>query len=540
MPPTEDRPDLPRRQAATVWERARSGPDELALADTARELTWAAAVDEISRAASVLNGLGLGAERRLAVFAQNSADTMVIYAAARMAGVGADVVNYHLGAEELTHILRQSGAVAIWASDSTIEVALQAAATLGGVRVISSGKAAGATVSWSGLMAGASAAPPAADATPAYELMFTSGTTGHPKAVRHPQDLPPTVGELALSLSGQHMAGLGRHLVVGPLYHAGPHAAVGLLLAGTPVIVLEQFDAAATLQTIDRYRIATAMMVPTHFIRLLALPGAVRASYDLSSLVMIAHSGSGCAVDVKRAMIDWVGPVLRESYGSAEAGIVAWISSRDWLAHPGSVGRPAAGCEAFVVDGEGHLAGRGVEGLLCFRASGGRRIEYHNDSTATREAYVQPGLFTLGEIGYIDDDGYIFLTDRAKDMVVSGGVNIYPAECERVLLSHPSVTDAGIFGVPDAEMGERLVGLVVTSDDQAVSGAELIDYCRSRLAHFKVPRTIETVAELPRTPIGKLNKRDLRNWYLASQLSAPAVPPTGLPSDAPSHRQGSG
>jgi long-chain acyl-CoA synthetase len=507
----------PGRESATVWERAHADPDELAIADASRQLTWSAAADEIARAVDVLMRLGLGHERRLAVFAENSADTMIVYAAARVAGVGADVLSFHLGVDELVYILRQSGAAAIWADATTAQVATQASAALGGINVICRDELVGLGRSWRQLLADAAAAPPSLAAPPEYELLFTSGTTGHPKAVRVPDDLPPTVEDLLLQMSAHHLAGLGRHLVAGPLYHSGPHAAVGLLLIGTPVVVLGRFDAARTLQAIQEYRIATTLMVPTHFVRLLALPAEVRASYDLSSLVLVAHTGSRCPVEVKRAMIDWVGPILRESYGSTEGGIVAWISSREWLKHPGSVGRAAPGCDALVLDDEGNPVGLGAEGLLCFRTSSGRRIRYHNDDSAAREAYVKADVFTLGEIGYIDEEGYIFITDRSKDMVVSGGVNIYPAECERVLLGHPAVVDAGVFGVPDGEMGERLIGLVVMSDESSADGLELIEYCRSRLARFKVPRTLEIVPELPRTLMGKLNKRELRDWYLAGK-----------------------
>jgi long-chain acyl-CoA synthetase len=517
---------VPKREPATVWQRARADPDELAIADGSRQLTWSAAADEVARAVDVLMRLGLGHGRRLAVFAENSVDTVIVYAAARVAGVGADVLSFHLGVDELVYILRQSGAAVIWADAKTAQVAVQASAALGGINVICRDEIVGPGRSWRQLLADAAAAPPSLAAPPDYELLFTSGTTGHPKAVRVPDDLPPTVEDLLLPMSAHHLAGLGRHLVVGPLYHSGPHAAVGLLLSGTPVVVLGRFDAARTLRAIQEYHIATTLMVPTHFVRLLALPAEVRASYDLSSLVLVAHTGSRCPVEVKRAMIDWVGPILRESYGSTESGIVAWISSREWLKHPGSVGRAAPGCDALVLDDEGNPVGPGAEGLLCFRTSSGRRIRYHNDDSAAREAYVKADVFTLGEIGYIDEEGYIFITDRSKDMVVSGGVNIYPAECERVLLDHPAVVDAGVFGVPDGEMGERLVGLVVMSDESSADGPELIEHCRSRLARFKVPRTLEIVPELPRTLMGKLNKRELRDWYLAAKDHRAIASPT--------------
>jgi long-chain acyl-CoA synthetase len=249
---------------------------------------------------------------------------------------------------------------------------------------------------------------------------------------------------------------------------------------------------------------------------MLALPEAVRERYDVSSLKVVAHTGSSCPISVKYAMIDWFGPILRDAYGSTEAGTVASITSDEWLLHPGSVGRASPGYRVMVVDDDGVSVGPGVEGQLCFSAPGGRMIAYHDDVEAAEEAFVKPGLFTIGEVGYLDPDGYIYLTDRSKDMVVSGGVNIYPAESERVLREHPSVGDAAVFGVPDAEMGERLVGLVVPRRSD-IGANELVAYARDRLAHYKVPRSIYFVAEIPRSPMGKINKRQVRDWFLESR-----------------------
>jgi long-chain acyl-CoA synthetase len=285
-----------------------------------------------------------------------------------------------------------------------------------------------------------------------------------------------------------------------------------MLLQGTPVVVLGHFDAEKTLSAIQTYRVATTLMVPTHFARLLSLPRSVRQQYDLSSLVLVAHTGSRCPIPTKRAMIDWVGPILRESYGATEGGLVSWISSEEWLRHPGSVGRAVAGCEVFVLDGSGEPVPTGAEGQLCFSVPG-REIRYEGDSGIAKEAYLKPGIFTFGEVGYVNSDGYIFITDRSTDMVVSGGVNIYPAEYERVLLERDDIYDATVFGIPDPEMGERLVGLVVTNDP-TITAEELIAYGRARLAHYKVPRTVELTEAIPRTLMGKVNKRDLRDWYL--------------------------
>jgi long-chain acyl-CoA synthetase len=514
-PGREDAAASAAARLAGLWARARSHPDEIALVDIRRQLTWSEMAEEVSRAANALLTLGLGPTARIAVFAENSAETVMVYIAARLAGVSAVVANFHLGPAELAYILGRSEATAVWADAVTADVAIAAAAQMGGgVDVVLLGPARPGTVSWEGLVGAADPHMPSLDRPATFELIFTSGTTGYPKAVRNPYATPDTVGELLAASAGHHLAGVGAHLTVGPLYHSGPHsAAIGLLLSGDAVIVRGRFDARSTLQAIERHRVATTLMVPTHFVRMLALPEAVRKQYDVSSLKVVAHTGSSCPVSVKYAMIDWFGPILRDAYGSTEAGTVASITSDEWLLHPGSVGQASPGYRVTVVDDDGVSVGPGVEGQLCFSAPGGRMIRYHDDVEAAEEAFVKPGLFTIGEVGYLDADGYIYLTDRSKDMVVSGGVNIYPAECERVLREHPSVGDAAVFGIPDAEMGERLVGLVVPRRPDIEAG-ELVAYARDRLTRYKVPRSIYFVAEIPRSPMGKINKRQVRDWFL--------------------------
>jgi long-chain acyl-CoA synthetase len=498
-----------------LWTLAQARPDELALVDSRRQLTWLEVANEVNRAANALLDLGLGPNARIAIFAENSADTLIMYIAARVAGVSAVVVSFYFGVEELEYILRNSDSAAVWADSATVGTAVAAAAQVGGVRVVVHGPPHQRTLHWKSLAEAADPSPPSLTRPATFELVFTSGTTGHPKAVRSPYEPPDTVGELLASLSNHHLAGLGAHLTVGPLYHAGPHSgAIGLLLSGSSVVVLDRFDAENTLRAIQQYRIATTVMVPTHFVRMLALPAEVRSQYDVSSLVRVAHTGSSCPVSVKYAMIDWFGPIFREAYGSTEAGTVAAILSEDWLLHPGSVGRVAEGYQVTVVDDGGATVGPGVEGRLCFSAPGNRMITYHDDVDAAAETYVRPGLFTIGEIGYVDNEGYIYITDRSKDMVVSGGVNIYPAECERVLRDHPGVSDVAVFGIPDPEMGERLIGLVVLRDS-GVSAEELMRYGRDRLAHYKVPRRIDFVQEIPRSAMGKMSKGHIRDWFLS-------------------------
>jgi long-chain acyl-CoA synthetase len=501
-------------ESAGLWTLARTHPHELALADDRRQLTRSAVAEEVNRSANALLALGLAPDARIAVFAENSAETVMLYTAARVAGVGAVVVNFHLGGEELEYILEKSESVVVWVDATTVGVALEAATRVGGVTVVSTGPPLEGTISWESLVGEADPTTPSLERPATFELVFTSGTTGYPKAVRNPPAPPGTVRELLTNLSANPLSRGGPHLTVGPLYHSGPHsAAVGALLSGSPLVVLGRFDAEATLRAIQQYEIATTIMVPTHFVRMLALPTEVRERYDVSSLTLVGHTGSSCPVSVKAAMIEWFGPVLLEAYGSTEAGTVASITSEEWLLHPGSVGRVADGYGVTVVDEDGETVGPGTEGRLCFSAPGGRMIKYHDDTEAAKEAYVRPSLFTIGEIGWVDEDGYIYITDRLKDMVVSGGANIYPAECERVLLDHPGVLDAAVFGIPDPEMGERLIGLVVARQP-GLRAEELVDYARNRLAHYKVPRTIELVDDIPRSAMGKINKRQIRDWYL--------------------------
>jgi len=323
-----------------------------------------------------------------------------------------------------------------------------------------------------------------------------------------------TIAEHLEAMKKNRFAEHGTHLVVGPMYHTGPLSGMRLLVAGVPSVILGRFDAETTLQAIEAHRIESAVMVPTHFIRLLALPDDVRERYDVSSMKLVAHTGAACPVDVKRAMIEWWGPVFVEAYGGSEVGTTCSITSQEWLEHPGSVGRPVPPFEAVIVDDQGQPVPAGVEGRLYFRDTTGRGIIYHNDPDKSAAAHLEPGVFTLGEIGYVDADGYVYITDRFSDMIVSGGVNIYPAEAEQVLIEHPAVADVACIGIPDAEMGEQLRALVALEESGGtVEADELIAFCRERLSTYKCPRSVLVVDDLDRSTMGKLNKRRLRELY---------------------------
>ena len=306
-------------------------------------------------------------------------------------------------------------------------------------------------------------------------------------------------------------------LAVGPLYHTGPLSAVRQLAAGASVVVVSRFDPEAVLRAIETHRIKSTVMVPTHFQRLLSLPDEVRRRYDVSSLVAVSHTGAACPREVKLKMIEWFGPVLIEAYGATESGTTNSITSAEWLERPGSVGKTLAPFELLVIGEDGEARGPGEIGQLYFRDTNGRGIVYHNDAEKTRAAHLRPGVFTLGEIGYADAEGYVFITDRVSDMIVSGGVNIYPAEVEAVLLDHPSVADVAVIGAPNTEMGEEVKALIVLKPAAIANAGELEAFCRQRLAGYKCPRSFEFVADIGRNAMGKINKRQLRRPYWPSE-----------------------
>jgi long-chain acyl-CoA synthetase len=371
-------------------------------------------------------------------------------------------------------------------------------------------------VAWADWIA---SAPPATDfpdrpARPA--MVYTSGTTGRARGTQTRWVLTPVTDHRAYLALLRERAQFpeGVHLVVGPLQHNGPLTAVRHLLLGRPVVVVGKFDGAAVLGLIEKYRVTSSVMVPTHFQRLLAVDPGVRAEADVSSLQLVAHTGSACPPDVKRAMIDWLGPVLLESYGGSESGTLCRISSADWLAHPGSVGTVVEPFRVVVVDEEGTELPTGEVGLLAFEAPEGYGVAYHRDDEKTAKAYVRPGAFTLGDMGYVDPNGFVFITDRMSDMVVSGGVNLYPSESETVLRDHPGVADVAVIGVPHTDLGEQLLALVVPADPaDPPTGADLEAFCRDRLASYKIPRRYELISELPRNEMQKVDKKGLRRPY---------------------------
>lgn len=502
--------DLPPADGALVVDHRRAwGADD----------AWDVA-DRLAHLARAATSRPDAPARRLGVFAENSAEAVLAHLGGLRAGCSVVAINAHLAAPEVAYQLEVGDVALLLAGPGTVERAHEAAALVEACEVRS-----WADDGWDAWLATAPEGPPADDRLIVPNLLFTSGTTGRPKATHLPPNVFPTRAswaEFVEAAGANRFAGLGRHLVVAPLHHTGPLNAVRALAAGTPIGVLPRFDPAGVLDAIAAWDIASTTLVPTHLSRLLALPSAAREAADTSSLQLVFLTGAACPVEVKRGIIDWWGPVVLEAYGATEVGVTCAITSEEWLAHPGSVGRSVAPYTALVVDDEGHELPPGTEGRLCFRDATGRGIVYEGDPERTAAAHIQPGVFTLGEIGRIDADGYVFITDRFSDMVVTGGVNVYPAEMEQVLVAHPQVADVAGVGLPHPDLGEQLVALVVPVDpDRPPALDDLQAFCEARLSRFKCPRQIRLVDDLGRNALGKLDKRGLR----AAQ--AEAEPPAG-------------
>ncbi|MCX4092358.1 AMP-binding protein [Nocardia sp. alder85J] len=507
----------PDREAAATGAND-SGTTEFGLNAWDLRLSPAAVAAELDRVAGRLRADFAARPRPVAVLARNSGRTLIGYAATILSGAPLVPLNVHLQPTEIAHMLAESGAGTLFAGPELLDTALAATAELPEVRVLTWATEPGAGYSTLEQWSAGPMLPEGPEYPVAAPILFSSGTTGRPKRTLMPRSIFPrgaTPAEYRRWATTNRFFGQGTHLVSGPLYHSGPIQATALLTAGVPVHVPCRFDPPAILETIARERIATSLMVPTHFIRLLRARDESPTGYDVSSIRLITQTGAGCPEDVKRAMIDWWGPVFLETYGGTESGGVCAIGSADWLEHPNSVGRTVNGYRALVVDETGRELPAGSEGRLYFENAAGWGIEYEDAPELTAAANLRPGVFTLGEIGRVDADGFVYLTDRDSDKIVSGGVNIYPAESERVLAEHPAVADVAVIGVDDPEMGEQALALIVAAPGTTPTAEELVGYCRTQLSAVKTPRVIRFVDAIERTPMGKLNRRELRRQYAA-------------------------
>jgi fatty-acyl-CoA synthase len=506
-------------QPMTPSWHATNSPDTpaIVMGESGETTTYAELEDRSTRLARALRARGVTAGDHIAVLMENNRQFLEVTWSAQRAGLYYTAINSHLRSSEVQYVLDDCGAVALVASEAMADVVAGLDLSRIPVRISGAGSLPGFEA-YEDVLTSADTAPEL-DESEGREMLYSSGTTGRPKGVRKalpgtpfgdPSAQPVQLAQ-ALSLFGGGPGSV--YLSPAPLYHSAPLVySMSMHRLGATVVVMEKFDPQLCLQLIERHRVTHAQFVPTMFVRMLRLPQAERERYDVSSLQLVMHAAAPCPVPVKRQMFDWWGPIIHEYYAGTEDIGSTYISPAEWLAHPGSVGRPMNECH--IVGDDGEELPPGQPGLVYF--AGGQPFEYHNDPAKTASVVNDRGWRTLGDIGYVDEDGYLYLTDRQAHMIISGGVNIYPQEAENVLSGHPAVADVAVIGVPDAEMGEAVKAVVQATDPGAPGPeleAELLAYCRDELATYKCPRTIDFVDELPRDDNGKLYKRLLRERY---------------------------
>ena len=504
-------------------DHARAHPDQpaIVMANSGQLVTYAEYEASANQAAHFLRDTGMRRGDHMAIYMENSPRMLISEGAAERTGVYYTCVNSHLSTEEVAYIVNDSNARIVITSAAKASVAYQLTDLCPKVeRWIMTGVGrdpGGPYESWEDAIAPLQDVP-VADEQLGAPMPYSSGTTGRPKGILRPlteahpgEELIATKGIIALWRFRKEMV----YLSPAPLYHSAPQVSVALTLRlGSTAVVMEHFDPASYLELVARYRVTHSQVVPTMFSRLLKLPEDVRKSADISSLEVVIHAAAPCPVQVKEQMIEWFGPIILEYYAATEANGATYCNSEQWLAHKGTVGRPLIG-EILVLDDDGKECPTGTAGTVWFR--GATQFEYFNDPQKTAESRTADGrTSTVGDMGYLDEEGFLYLTDRKTYMIISGGVNIYPQETENLLITHPKVLDAAVFGVPDDDMGEA-VKAVVQPIPEAQPGPELerelIAFCREHIAHYKCPLTVDFTDELPRLPTGKLYKRILRDRY---------------------------
>ncbi|MEO7026864.1 MAG: acyl-CoA synthetase [Caulobacteraceae bacterium] len=499
---------------------ARAHPDKPAyiMAGSGETVTYGQLEARSNQGAHLLRALGIRAGDTIALFLENSPRCYEILWAAQRSGARFTCISSKLTAGEVEYIVVDSGAKLLIVSASLAEAGAVVASRIVGVALFMIDGAEAPFTSWETARAPMPTTP-IEDESAGSAMLYSSGTTGRPKGViRAAVDGPqPIDTPNPLAVLGQLLYGMGDdtvYLSPAPLYHAAPLGwSMAVLTLGGTVILMERFDAEKALAGIERYQVTCAQWVPTHFVRMLKLPPETRARHDLSSLRSVFHAAAPCPVPVKEAMIAWWGPIVHEYYAGTEANGFCAISAAEWLVKKGSVGR-ALLAEVKICGDDGEVLPPRAEGLVYFAGGGG--FEYHNAPEKTAESRNAQGWTTLGDVGWLDEDGYLFLTDRKSFMIISGGVNIYPQELENLLITHPKVADVAVIGGPHEEMGEEVVAVVQPAPgvqgDEALA-ADLMAFARANLSHVKAPRRIDFMAELPRQPTGKLYKRLIRDAY---------------------------
>jgi long-chain acyl-CoA synthetase len=507
--------------------KERADQPAFIMAATGETVSYAEYEARTNRLAHLFRAHGLHPLDHYAIFMENNNRYLEACGAGERSGLYYTCVNSFLTAPELSYILDNSESQVLITSRSHIELALEAVAgcpRVGLVLVVDGGGLVGGGGAGEAVVLDFESAVASYPDTPIEDeclgtpMLYSSGTTGQPKGILRPLDPVPPGDPLGIFLFlhnlWRYREGL-TYLSPAPLYHSAPQTAVNLAIrCGGTVVVMEKFDPEHYLQLVERHSVTHSQLVPTMFSRMLKMPEEVRTRYDLSSLEVIVHAAAPCPVPVKEEMISWWGPIIIEYYGATEAMGFTACDSEEWLAHKGTVGKMLVG-ELHILDDDFEPSAPGTPGTLWFKSA--TPFRYFNDTEKTKESTSPDGtMVTVGDVGYLDDDGFLYLTDRATFMIISGGVNIYPQECENLLITHPKVADAAVFGIPNVDLGEE-VKAVVQLMPEVTAGpeveAELMAFCRGQLAHLKCPRTIDFDPELPRLPTGKLYKRVLRDAY---------------------------
>ncbi|WP_374525900.1 acyl-CoA synthetase [Sphingopyxis sp.] len=498
----------------SAHSRGQAAKPAFIMAPSGEVVTYGALDQRSNRYAQLFRAFGLRPGDTMAFSLENRREFLEIAWGAQRSGVRYVPISNKLNASEIVHILADSGAALFIASHSLEAIGDALAAAGLTIHALGVGASAGLFRAIEPMLEGMPDEP-IADEAAGIEMLYSSGTTGRPKGIapRHEPGLPIDAPEpVTQAIAAKFGAGPQTiYLCPAPLYHA---AALRWCMAmgriGATAVVMEKFDAELALTLIERHAITLAQFVPTHFVRMLKLPAPVREAFDVGSLETVVHAAAPCPIPVKEAMIDWFGPIIHEYYGGSEMNGSTSIGPHDWLEHKGSVGRSAAET-VHICDEQGRELPPRSEGLIYF--SGGREFEYHNDPERTREARHPRGWTTLGDIGWLDEDGYLYLTDRKSFMIISGGVNIYPQEIENLLITHPAVADIAVLGAPDEDLGETVVAVVeplVWEDAGDALAAELDIFAREGLSHVKIPRRFIFRKTLPRLDTGKLAKKQIR------------------------------
>ncbi len=503
--------------------RAQETPQKTALinASTGETRTYEALDELANRMSHLLRDKGLEPGDHVCLWFDNDIDFPAFWWGAHYAGLHFTLVSARLTAGETAYIVHDSGSTVVLLGARQEAEAGEELRALVGTSVVCLADVPGPE-GLRAALAGVSPSPLEARVE-GLPMLYSSGTTGFPKAVKRPLTGQP----LGTATTAARLAGLfgmsssATYLSPAPLYHAAPYGYLSAIVAlGGTGVMMARFDAEGFLAAIERYGVTHAQVVPTMFVRLLALPQEVRERYDLSSLQAVFHAAAPCPVPVKRQMMDWLGPIIYEYYSGTEGVGMTFCTPEDWLAHPGTVGKTMFS-ELHIVDENGDELPAGQDGLVYFAGMG--TFEYLNDPEKTKASHHEQGWATYGDIGHVDQEGFLYLTDRRSDLILVGGVNVYPQEAENLLISHPKVLDAAVFGIPHPEFGEEVkavVQVVPGIEPSEALEAELLDFCHQSLAGIKCPRSIDFRAELPREPNGKLLKRLLRDEYRATAEGA--------------------